>query len=391
MKRPIKFFLSILMVAVAASLIFTGCAPTPTPVTPIKIGANLELTGPGALYGTGVRDGIILRLEEANYQVAGRPIEIIIEDERTDPAVALEKAKKLVELDEVDLTIGPVWSDGHFMVAPYLAEKNILAVASNGVTWDLATTYNNWIGYDATTYMNFSILGQFAYDQGYRTMATMAHDYAAGYEMMGGTADFFEEAGGTVVSQQWVPYPTADYMPYIAELKAAGADVFAFAIWEPDVFVLINQMHEFGITTPWMTRVDELAYPDSLAKFGPIMEGRVGLATYPRLNTPESDKFDTAFQAMYGKLPGGQEFRGYCIMSIILAGLEATGGDPRLEVLRPAIMGLTVNTPGGPVSFSPRGVAIANHHMAEAKEIDGKYEWEHFITYPGWTHDPRDN
>jgi len=266
-------------------------------------------------------------------------------------------------------------------MAPYLAEHNILEIASHGIAWEL-TEYGNWICYEGPTPTNFAILGDFAYDLGYRTMTVLGHDYSAGYEMMGGVAHRFEEKGGTVTLEQWAPFGTSDYTPYLNKIEESGADVFAFAIWMPDILTLINQYYEFGIKTPWLTRVDELVYPDNLAKFGEFMVGTRGLATYPpTVDLPSARQFNEAFQSRFGREPYDGEFRGYVLMSIYLAGLEATGGDARLEVLRPAILGLEVETPKGPVNFSTNGMSIVDQYMVELKEIEGEYVWDVFDIY----------
>ncbi|MBA7674260.1 hypothetical protein ES703_82468 [subsurface metagenome] len=58
---------------------------------------------------------------------------------------------------------------------------------------------------------------------------------------------------------------------------------------------------------------------------------------------------------------------------VILAGLEATGGDDSFDVLWPAILALEIDTPQGPLSFSPEGVAITNMYVTQAEKVDGEY------------------
>ena len=61
---------------------------------PIRLGVLVDFTGPMAFSGQPVLDGVKMRLEEANYKVAGRTIELVVEDAATDASIALEKAKK---------------------------------------------------------------------------------------------------------------------------------------------------------------------------------------------------------------------------------------------------------------------------------------------------------
>ena len=62
---------------------------------PIKIGVNLDLTGVMSEVATHVRMGCELYLEEIGFEVAGRKIEIIEYDNRSDPRISLEVTKKL--------------------------------------------------------------------------------------------------------------------------------------------------------------------------------------------------------------------------------------------------------------------------------------------------------
>jgi len=94
-----KLILLVLAILLCTSTAFAASAK------PLKIGAILDFTGPAAMLGPLFKDGIVMALEENKNQVAGRPIELIAEDTAGDPAVSLEKARKLVERDKVNIII----------------------------------------------------------------------------------------------------------------------------------------------------------------------------------------------------------------------------------------------------------------------------------------------
>src|SRR5262249_56240551 len=78
---------------------------------PIKIGLLNELTGPLAVNGSEVNEGIRLYWQdEMASQVAGRSVRLNIEDSEGKPDVGLTKARKLVERDGAHLILGPVSS-----------------------------------------------------------------------------------------------------------------------------------------------------------------------------------------------------------------------------------------------------------------------------------------
>lgn len=354
----------------------------------IKIGFLLELTGPGSYYGVSSKEAIELRLEEANYKVAGKTIKPIWEDSATNPATAIQKTKKLIELDNVDMMFGTLFSDAQDVLAPYLSRHKIINVACAGGDWGLLK-YGNWIIFPGTPETSDSPLGDYAYDQGYRTMVTLGNDYSAGYGHVGGVVDRFKARGGKVIQQHWVPYGTADYAPYLTSLK--DADVYFTWNVMPDLLLLVKQYFEYDVKIPMLIGEAEGLRSDQLAEIGPQAVGLTGiLRGYTRrLDNPVNRKFVPAFKKKYGRYPGLIEAFTYSCMHIYLKGLEATGGDARLDTLRPAILDMEFQTPVGPVSFTRNGYALSNRYLAKVKIVDGEYFWEPFKVFEK-VRDPRD-
>jgi hypothetical protein len=58
---------------------------------------------------------------------------------------------------------------------------------------------------------------------------------------------------------------------------------------------------------------------------------------------------------------------------VVLAGLKATNGDDSFGKLWPAVLKLKMDTPQGPLSFTPEGVAITDMYVTEAQKKDGEY------------------
>ena len=114
---------------------------------PIKIGTLLNLTGPIAFIGPLFKSGIVKALEEVDYTVGGRKIVLIPEDVAADMNVALQKSKKLVERDRVNIIIGPLMGDAHMAIAPYLANKKVLTTSFYCGDLEL-TKYKNWFIFD---------------------------------------------------------------------------------------------------------------------------------------------------------------------------------------------------------------------------------------------------
>ena len=111
MKRGQCSFLTLTGIASLLAVLFAFPGVGKAADDTITIGFLLELTGPGSYYGVSSKEAIELRLEEANYSVAGKKIKAIWEDSATNPATAIQKTKKLIELDNVDMLFGTLFSD----------------------------------------------------------------------------------------------------------------------------------------------------------------------------------------------------------------------------------------------------------------------------------------
>lgn len=391
-KKMLSKRLGIISVSVLMVLSFGAAyGENPESAEPIKIGALLDFTGVVADLGPRFEAGIKLRLEEANYEVAGRPIQLLLEDGGTDVNISLDKAKKLIERDKVTVMIGPLMGGIQLGLAPYLAEQRVLNFSLINIEFPILEKHNNWIGYPGSTYSAYRTMGYYAYDElGYRTMMTSGSDYAAGYSYLGGVADAFKEGGGKIVDQQWVPLGTLDFNPYLVATKNADAVAIFFAS-AGAVGRYVTQHRGLGVKVPVIvTDISTGLEEDTLQELGDKVLGMKGVDNYCwTLNTPMNKKFVAAFEAKYGRKPGGAELNAYVDTSIILAGLEATGGDASFDKLRPAILGLQIETPQGPTSFTPSGHAVVNRYIFEVKYINGRYVLDPIKMYPNQV-DPRD-
>ena len=76
---------------------------------PIKIGAVLSLTGPGAGLGQAERSGVQLAEKTINENggVKGRPLKILIEDDGSKADIAKSKAEDLIFNEKVKAIVGP--------------------------------------------------------------------------------------------------------------------------------------------------------------------------------------------------------------------------------------------------------------------------------------------
>ena len=103
----------------------------------IDIGFISAFTGVFSSFGKMQKEGAELALDEYNYEVAGKKINVIYEDDQLDNEQAVTKAKKLVEQDDVDVLTGLVSGDEGLTVGDYMKDKGIPVVPMYSASEDM--------------------------------------------------------------------------------------------------------------------------------------------------------------------------------------------------------------------------------------------------------------
>ena len=102
------------MAVASMAVMLTGCSGSSGESSDtIKIGANLELTGNSASYGTSAKNGIEMAVKEINDAggLLGKKIEVSYADNRSEATEAANAMQKLLD-DQVDFIVGPDTSSG---------------------------------------------------------------------------------------------------------------------------------------------------------------------------------------------------------------------------------------------------------------------------------------
>lgn len=387
---------NIIVVTIVLSLLLilggceTGSPSDSDKENPIKIGAIIDYTGDVAERGPEVEETLKLILEEVNYKVAGRPIELLIEDGGSTVDVSLDKARKLVEVDGVEIIVGPLMGGVQYGVAPYLAENNITFFSLNNLNPAIIEQYENGIGFPSMNTKAYSSGGYYLYDQlGITKIATVGSDYVAGYDYIGSVVAPFKDRGGIVVSEQWAPVGEIDFAPYLSNLINSDAEaVVVFYAGTVSTSLFIQQAKEYNLDMPIIIlNAGGSMTAESVQELGTIMDNHIGIDTYTwRTENPTNKTYVESFENKYGKKPITIQTNAYADMMIILAALEKTNGDTSIEALRPAILDLEIDLPHGKYTFTPEGYGVGTQFLMKISENDGEYYWDVMATYFGETY-----
>src|SRR5690606_10699482 len=111
------------------------------------IGVSQPLTGPVAAAGTYVANGARLAAEQLNAQggVLGKKIELIVEDNKSNPREAVNTAEKLILRDKVPVMIGAWGSTFTLATMPKLQEYGVPMVVETASSSKITTAGNPWV------------------------------------------------------------------------------------------------------------------------------------------------------------------------------------------------------------------------------------------------------
>jgi branched-chain amino acid transport system substrate-binding protein len=367
----------------------------------LRIGYLAPLTGGLAQTGIDMRDGFLLYLDQHGNKLGGMDVKLIIEDEQGKGDVAVTKAKKLVLQDKVHILIGGVLASTGYALAPVSTELKTMYIPSIPAADDLTQRRLKEFPYLIRTSWSSSQpnhpLGQWACDQGYKKIVTIAADYAFGYETVGGFQKAFEDCGGKIIQKIWPPLGAKDFGPFIPTIKGDADAVFSLMVG-PMPAQFIKQMRGAGFKKPIIgggTSYDEFVLPF----MGDEAIGDVSALHYSAaLQTPENEAFVKAYRAKFGKVPSYYSENNYTTAMWLDEALKKAGGKwPGPEELIKIMVGIKLDkTPRGPVSLDESRNPIQNIYIkkVEKKKMFG-YEkdelWNTVTkTYPNvsqfWTY-----
>src|SRR5205823_597289 len=186
----------------------------------IRVGYLGPLTGIFAAAGKDMLDGLKMAFEQVNYEVAGRKIELIEEDDEGNPATAQAKYRKLVSQDRIHVLDGVLLSNIGSALVPNIERDRL--------PWLFLTTPDEITKRKSAKYVirsNFAAsqpmhaLGDYAARTlKYRRVTAIAMDNNFGHEGIGGFQRVFEDAGGRVAQKIWAPLNTMDFAPYLTQV-----------------------------------------------------------------------------------------------------------------------------------------------------------------------------
>ena len=350
-------------------------------VNVLKVGILAPYTGVFADFGPLViEEPIQLYLDLHDNMVGGMEVELVTADTQSEPEVALEQARHLVENEEVDVIVGMVNSAGALAARDYIHDSQTPTMITVASAKDLTQAEDRKSPYIfrvsfAAGQLETSGAVLF-YEHGIRSMAGIGADYVAGRDHLEGLIAAFEELGGEVPHVVWHPLGTEDFSSYLTDLSRAVDDVDAVTpmMFGGDAVRFFQQYREFGMDAPIAVFGDVTEQSIVLDVVGEEALGSITYWSYsPYLDNPVNNEFREEFLAAYDRLPGGFSNHSWSVMMFLDEAIESLGGEiPNSDALVEALEAAEIDAPSGPLSFDEDHQVIWNNYLLEiAKGPDG--------------------
>jgi branched-chain amino acid transport system substrate-binding protein len=364
----------------------------PAKAQELRIGFVAPMTGIFAQIGKDMENGFQLYLDQHNGQLGGAKVTFIVEDTEGKPPVAVRKAEKLIRQDKVHMFIGGLLASAGYALAPVSSRLKTVYVLSVSAADDLTQRDLNKYPYIIRTSWTSSQphhpMGQWACEQGYKRVVTIAADYAFGHEVTGGFQKVFEDCGGKVVQKIWPPLGTKDFGPYIPTIKRDADAIFTVMVG-PMALQFPKQAQAAGIKTPIIgggTSYDEFVLPS----MGDEVLGHVSALQYSAaIDTPANAAFVKAYRSKYGKVPSYYSESNYTTAQMIDEVMKRNKGKwPGPQQFIKQLQGLKLEAVRGPVFFDDMRNPVQNIYIkkVEKKKMFGypnEELWNTIIkTYP---------
>lgn len=297
---------------------------------PIKIGVYLPLTGQNAFGGQLELEGVQLA-HKAMPTVLGRPVELVIVDNKSDKVEAANAVKRLTERDKVLAIIG-TYGSSLAMAGGEVAEKAKVPAVGTSCTNPLVTQGKKYYfracfidpyqGAAAATYA-FNNLGL----KKAAILMDVSNDYAVGLSAF--FKRYYKKLGGDIVAELKYSSGDQDFTAQMTELINKKPDIVFMPAYFAEGAIIMKQAREAGATFRLMG-ADAMDNPDTIKIGGKAVEGFMH-TTFPydlsmTTMSPEAQKFtDTWKKTFPNKDPNVNAALGYNCYFLIMDAITRAG------------------------------------------------------------------
>ena len=354
---------------------------------PIKIGILCTYTGALASLGQTILDGINLYFDQIDWQIAGRRVELINEDDQMSPQVALQKARKLLESDHVQAIFGPLASNVAMAMVNYLGQaQGFWLVTGAGASQMTRLHMPYMFRCTLSTWQVAHPTAEWVYDNIAKEAILTASDYVAGHDILAEFKEPFIARGGKVLKEIYPPLGTTDFSAYLTDIRSIAPPMTYSFYGGTDSVRFVTQYAQLGMKERIkLVGFGSLCDNDTIPSQGRAALGAITSSIYcDTLDNKENIAFVAAFRKKYNDFPSVFSESGYTTARVFAEAARAVQGKVEdKDKLSAAMVAVNFAAPRGPFRFDPATHhPIQNVYLRQVVERDGRIANQPIATIP---------
>lgn len=332
----------------------------------IKIGINQPLTGPFAASGTYVTNGAKIAADEINAKggVLGKKIELVVEDNKSNPTEAAAVTEKLITSDKVPVLLGAWGSSLTLAAMPKLEEYSVPMLVETSSSGKITKSGNPYVfRISPPSSVEAEAFEPIAKKLGIKKadFLVINNDWGRGAAVE--FSKVLKDNGIEVGLVETMDQSSQDMTAQLAKLKASDADTLMITAAVDQLTLLFKQMAALGIKKKVITTGGSQNPDQLVAQAGPAANGTLHLVAFAPWwpekspNPQEATAFINEWKKRGYDFAGTTEsFRGYDGIRTIAAAIEAGGAaDP--ASIQKGFWKVNIVGLNGPIQFSKEGPA----------------------------------
>ena len=271
-------------IAFACAAMLLSLAGASAQSGPIKVGVGLALTGAGASPSKVIQTSLEIWRDDVNAKggILGRPVQLVILDDQSNPSNVPGIYTKLITVDKVDLLLGPYGTNFVAPAMPTVIQHNKLTISFTAIGINRHFNYNKYF-----SMVSVGPDGVNAFSKGFfeiaaaqkpkpQTVAILAADAEFARSAADGAREELKKHGFKVVYDQSYPPPTTDFAPVMRAIQAANPDILFIGAYPPDNVGIIRAANEIGLSPKMFggAMIGMLVTPIKV-QLGPVANGLI--------------------------------------------------------------------------------------------------------------------
>ncbi|RKE69703.1 amino acid ABC transporter substrate-binding protein [Pseudorhodoplanes sinuspersici] len=336
---------------------------------PIKIGFGMALTGPLAANGKQALLGMQIWEDQINKKggLLGRPVKLVYYDDQTNPSTVPGLYTKLLDVDKVDLVVGPYATNMIAPSMPVIMQKGKVYISLFGLAVNSEFNYPKYFSMIPTGQNTKPSFTEGFFDVAAKnklgTVALVAADAEFSRNACEGARENAKKFNMKIVYDRTYPPATTDFTPIVRAIQAANPDAVVVCSYPLDSVGMVRAVNEIGFK-PKMIGGAMVGLQATVFKtqLGPLLNGIINYETWvpsKHFLNPEVEAFLKEYQSRAkaaGVDPLGYYLGtwGYAYVELLgkaVEGAKSLNDDKIAKYLRTH----TIPTIMGPIKFGKNG------------------------------------